>query len=71
MRITSLQKEEFNPYYGQYIEKLSDKIELRPGFEMGRKAVTELFENISDSQLRYRYAEEKWSTMQDSFRLPQ
>ena len=61
MRITSLKEAEFNPYYGQYIEKLSHKIELRPGFEASGKVVSEFFEAISDTQLLYRYAPEKWS----------
>lgn len=56
-----LDKKEFNPYYGRYINKLSNSIKLKKGFEIGKANVIQFFESIPKGKLEYRYASEKWT----------
>jgi hypothetical protein len=61
MTTKNLNKEEFNEYYGRYIYKLSDDINLRNGFEIGKNNVISFFNSIPYDKLEYRYAPEKWT----------
>ena len=61
MKISDLKKSEFDPYYGLYIYKLSDQVNLREGFEIGNKNVIKFFKSIPENKLDFRYAPEKWS----------
>jgi len=61
MTIKDLEETEFDSYYGRYINKLSDKVKLRQGFEIGKTTVTQFFESIDGEKLNYRYAPKKWS----------
>ena len=38
---------EYDVYYHRYIDKLSDDIQLRKGFEVGKQIVLNFFKNIS------------------------
>jgi len=52
---------EFDPYYGRYIYKLSKNILLRTGFEIGHIDVLHFFRSIPNDKLSYRYESGKWS----------
>ena len=61
MTIKDLNSSEYDSYYNLYIGKLSDSIELRKGFEQGKKDVLQFFQSIPQEKLLHRYAEGKWS----------
>lgn len=61
MRITDLDTQEYDQYYARYINKLSSKMDLRDGFQIGKKAVIQFFENIPLDKQEYRYEKENWS----------
>jgi len=61
MTITDLKETEFDPYYSRYIYKVSDNINLRQGFKIGKNNVIQFFESIDQGKLKYRYASDKWS----------
>ena len=56
-----LESKEFDVYYKRYIDKLSDIITLREGFNHGKKTVVDFFKSIPEEKLEYRYQPEKWS----------
>jgi uncharacterized damage-inducible protein DinB len=56
-----LNPSEFDDYYFRYIDKLSNKIELRKGFRTGKEAVIDFFESIPKEKLTHRYQSGKWS----------
>lgn len=58
---TDLNETEFNSYYARYIDKLSETVTLRKGFEVGKTSVLRFFTSIAKDKLEYRYAPEKWS----------
>lgn len=61
MTIKDLKEEEFDPYYGRYINKLSNSIDIREGFVIGKTNVLQFFQDIPKEKLDYRYAKGKWS----------
>jgi len=61
MTKTDLKEEEYNEYYHRYIDKLSNDITLKKGFEIGKQNVIDFFNVIPDDKLTYRYQPEKWS----------
>ncbi|MBS9463389.1 DinB family protein [Flagellimonas sp. 389] len=61
MTIQQLNENEFNPYYGRYIHKLSNTMELRKGFSAQRNIVIDFFLNIPKAKLDFRYGEDKWT----------
>lgn len=61
MKKSDLNPEEFNEYYGLYINKLNDDIKLIDAYENGKLNVVDFFDSISEEKLDYRYAPEKWS----------
>lgn len=58
---TVLNPDEFDIYYNRYIDKLSDTISLRNGFEIGKKNVVTFFKSIPTEKRTYRYQSGKWS----------
>ncbi len=61
MTIEALTNNEYDPYYGRYINKLSKSIGLRESFESGKNQVITFFGNIPSSKMDYTYAEGKWT----------
>lgn len=61
MTTKELKQSEFNTYYSQYIDKLSNIINLIEGFKDGKDNVLQFFQSIPSEKLNYRYAEDKWS----------
>ncbi len=61
MTKTDLKTSEFDTYYSRYIAKVSDKTQLRKGFETGKNTVINFFESIPNEKLVYRYQPNKWS----------
>ena len=61
MTKSDLNPSEFDKYYERYIDKLTNDIELRKGFETGKKVVINFFKSIPEEKLTYRYQPEKWS----------
>jgi len=56
-----LNTNEFDAYFGNYIEKVADSCSLRDGFAKGRETVLSFFAAIPKEKLDYRYAPGKWS----------
>jgi hypothetical protein len=56
-----LSPSEYDDYYLRYINKLSDKTELRKGFEIGKEILINFFKSIPIEKLTHRYQPEKWS----------
>ena len=56
-----LNPNEFDPYYGRYIYKLSDQVELRKGFKDGQHNVLDFFKTIIDDKWLFRYEPGKWN----------
>lgn len=52
---------EFDPYYGRYIFKLDQNIQLVDGFESGLSKVISFFSKIDAKKLDYKYQPDKWS----------
>ena len=61
MTTLNLNETEFDIYYSRYINKLSNKINLRQGFEIGKHTIIQFFKSIPKDKLNYRYAPKKWS----------
>ena len=56
-----LETAEYDVYYQRYIDKLSEDIELRKGFEVGKQVMLNFFRNIPEDKQNYRYESDKWS----------
>ncbi|WP_296381443.1 DinB family protein [Winogradskyella sp.] len=56
-----LNPSEFDDYYLRYINKLSNKTELRKGFKNGKDTLIDFFKSIPKEKLTHRYQPEKWS----------
>lgn len=56
-----LNPSEFDDYYLRYIDKLSNKTELRKGFEVGKHSMLNFYRSIPSEKLTHRYLPEKWS----------
>ena len=61
MKTTDLKSNEFNPFYGLYINKVPKTQELKSGFEIGETNMINFFKSIPEDKLEYRYAEGKWT----------
>ncbi len=62
MKVSDLSASEYNPYYKNYINKVSNQTTLIEGFKSGQNHVVSFFKSIPDNKLEYRYAPNKWST---------
>jgi hypothetical protein len=56
-----LKSTEYNEYYQNYIDKVSDETALISGFEADQKMVIDFFSSIPEDKLDYRYQPNKWS----------
>jgi hypothetical protein len=66
MRIKMLLKPSFSEYpeyYGRYINNLPDS-EILDYYEKQTAEVLELFNNLTEDQLQYKYAPKKWSVIE-------
>lgn len=61
MTKSDLNPSEFDNYYLRYIDKLSNKTEIRKGFADGEIALIDFFKSIPKEKWTYRYQPEKWS----------
>jgi len=61
MTKSDLNSSEFDNYYLRYIDKLSNKTELRKGFEIGEITLFDFFKSIPEEKLAHRYQPQKWS----------
>ena len=61
MTSIDLKPNEFNPFYGSYINKVSKIQELKSGFEIAKTSIIDFFKSIPEDKLEYRYAEGKWT----------
>ncbi|MGH1366749.1 MAG: DinB family protein [Calditrichia bacterium] len=61
MTINDLVNTEHDPYYGRYIDKLSNETRLRDGFKVGGERVRQFFMSVPEDRLDYRYQTDKWS----------
>ena len=55
-----LKKDEYNPYYLQYIQKAGD-VSIAQGLKDNGDATIAFLESISEDKLEYRYEEGKWT----------
>lgn len=55
-----LKSEEFNPYYGQYINQ-APEIDICKGLQKTEKEFLELLKKIPNKKMTYAYAEHKWT----------
>lgn len=60
MRSTEINTSEYNSYYQRYID-LVDDLHLLQAMEIGLQKTQTFFNNIPQSKLHYRYAENKWT----------
>ena len=58
---SELNSSEFDPYYGRYINKLAESVNLIEGFQSGKATVAKFFKFIPKNKLEYRYQIDKWS----------
>ncbi|WP_299124419.1 DinB family protein [uncultured Winogradskyella sp.] len=56
-----LNPSEFDDYYLRYIDKLSNKTDLRKGFADGEIALIDFLKSIPKDKWSYRYQPEKWT----------
>ena len=56
-----LKSTEYNEYYQNYLDKVSDETALISGFEADKKMVIDFFSSLSKDSLDYRYQPNKWS----------
>jgi hypothetical protein len=61
MKSTDVQPNEFNPFYGKYIQKVPKTQELKSGFELAKTSIIDFFKSIPEDKLEYRYADGKWT----------
>jgi hypothetical protein len=62
MTTKDLKEAEINPFYKNYINKVSKEINLIDGFNEGLQNVLQFFQSIPAEKLEYKYAEDKWTT---------
>ena len=56
-----LHTNEYNEYYGRYVELVTNEIELISGLEADKKMVIDFFTSVPKEKLEYRYQPEKWT----------
>jgi hypothetical protein len=54
-----LKSTEYNEYYARYIDKVSDNIDLKTGFEDDKKMVIDFLYSVPEEKLEFRYQPEK------------
>src|SRR5258706_8389430 len=61
MKISKPNPDEYIPYYGRYIAKVETDDDPIRELERSRKELIKFFSPLKKKQLKYRYAEGKWS----------
>lgn len=61
MKKSDLLSNEFNTYYGKYINLLDENIDLISGLETDKKDTLKFLSNIPSKKLEYSYEPEKWT----------
>ena len=56
-----LHTNEYNEYYGRYVELVTNETELISGLEADKKMVIDFFTSVPKEKLEYRYQPEKWT----------
>lgn len=57
----NVQSNEHDQYYKRYLDKVSDSVDLKIGFEEDKKMVIDFFSSVPKDKLEYRYQPEKWT----------
>ena len=52
---------EYNEFYGRYINKVDDELELISGYIEDKKYIIDFFSEIPEDKFEYRYQPKKWS----------
>jgi len=55
-----LNSEEYNPYYGQYLDK-AESTNILEGLALGKQGFIDFVEQIPDNKLTFAYGEGKWT----------
>ncbi|WGK64455.1 DinB family protein [Croceiramulus getboli] len=61
MKRNVLKPDEFNPYYGQYIDLVPESLSLLEALEEGKKRLIKFIREVPEDRLIYRYATGKWT----------
>lgn len=61
MMVSDLNENEFNPYYGAYINLVGNNITLLEGLKQGQKQTINFIESIAEDKMSFAYAEDKWT----------
>lgn len=61
MKVSDLKASEYDAYYENYINKVSNEMTLIEGFKQGETQVISFFKSISEDKLEYKYASDKWT----------
>ena len=61
MKKLELKSNEYNEYYGRYVELVTNETELISGLESDKIMVVDFFSSIPEEKLEYRYQPEKWT----------
>ncbi len=61
MTTREVSKTEYNPYYGNYINKVDSNLELIKSFVIGKEKVFNFFSSTPIEKLDYADAKEKWT----------
>lgn len=60
MKVSELNKDEYLPYFANYINKIED-ISLMDALHLSLKTNYDFYKSIPEDKLEYRYAEGKWT----------
>lgn len=61
MKVSDLKASEYDAYYKNYINKVSNETTLTEGFKHGETQVVSFFKSIPVDKLEYKYAADKWT----------
>jgi len=64
MKRTDLSSNEFNEYYGNYINLVDENHELVEALTKGEEQTTDFFSKIEQNKLKTTYAEGKWTILE-------
>ena len=61
MKKQELKSNEYNEYYGRYVDLVSNETELILGLEADKKMVLDFFSSVPKDKLEFRYQPQKWT----------
>ena len=61
MKVSDLNSNEYNDYYGRYINLVSSALSLVEAYSKGREQTIRFFSDLPIDKLEYRYAIDKWT----------